>query len=47
MGFRWGRWLPAIIIILFLFVSTVYALDSDEITIVSDKEWMTAGGILL
>ena len=44
MGLRRGRWLPAIIIILFFFVSTVYALDSDEITIVSDKEWMTAGG---
>jgi hypothetical protein len=44
MGFWWKKWFSVVLIMLVFLISTVHALEYDEITIDSDKEWMTAGG---
>lgn len=44
MGFWWKKWFSAVLIMLVFLISTVHALEYDEITIESDREWMTAGG---
>jgi len=42
MGFKRERGLFAVIIIMLFFISAVHALEDDEVTITSDKDWITA-----
>ncbi|MBN1432058.1 MAG: VWA domain-containing protein [Methanomicrobiaceae archaeon] len=43
-GFKWKGRLTAAFILLIFLISAVNALESDEILIQSDRNWMTAGG---